>query len=59
MTPLEAVDGVPLPAEFTALTRKRWVTPTARSRSDAKVAVLVPSANVAHDEPALVENSTT
>jgi len=55
----EVADGKPRPAEFTALTRKTCGTSAVRPRSDASVAVLVPSLNVVHVEPELTENSTT
>ena len=55
----EVVEGKPRPAEFTALTRNTCGTSAVRPRSEANVAVFVPSLNVVHVEPEFTENSTT
>jgi hypothetical protein len=52
-------DGAPVPTALTADTRNRYEVPLANPVTVAEARVLVPSANVDHDAPALLENSTT
>ena len=53
----DAVETVPVPATFDALTRNVYAVPFAKPVTVAEAVVDVPSANTAHDTPSL--NSTT
>ena len=53
----DAVETVPVPAVFVALTRNVYAVPFVKPVTVALAVVDVPSANVAHDTPSL--NSTT
>jgi hypothetical protein len=48
-----------VPAAFTAATRNVYAVPFVRPVTVAEVAVVVPSENVVHEEPELLEYCTT
>jgi hypothetical protein len=56
---LLAVDHAPCPTPFTAATRNVYAVPLVRPVTAADVLVEVPSLNVAHVEPLLLEYCTT
>jgi len=59
VTLLLAAVYAPVPIAFTAATRNTYVVPLVSPVTVALVAVDVPSANVFHVEPPLLENCTT
>jgi hypothetical protein len=56
VTELEAEEYAPGLTLFTAATLKTYAVPFERPVTVVEVAVEVPSANVVHEEPALLEN---